>query len=179
MELELEVKILEISPSEMISKIKDLGGIFVKEELQKMFIYDYPDGRLLKNNSYIRIRNENDLYYCTHKKNLSDGISEELSLQVDDVEKATQFLQILGLKEILYVEKKRIRYRKEDVLFDIDEIASLPPYLEIEGPNWQKIQNTLQLFHIPFKKAFRGGPSKFLAHYGISLDQTHRLQFPK
>ena len=73
---ELETRIIDIDVDSMREKLKSLGAKMIKSENQINDVYDFEDGRLLKDKGYARIRTVNDLInskeiiFMTTKKNV-------------------------------------------------------------------------------------------------------------
>lgn len=177
MGVEIEVKVLEIQVPAMILKIESAGGEFEGEWLQTTSLFDFPDLRLLKEGGYVRVRNEGTAWRLTRKRRSSPEAVDELEVRVDDPGTAGDILLSLGLEKVLYFEKKRRQYRRGNTVFDIDELPTLPAYLEIEAPSRHEIDAALSLLAIPPERALFIGPEEFLAHYGLNLKQLRELRF--
>ncbi len=151
---EKEVKFLNINPEEIEKKLKDIGVEKVFDKLYRRRVFDYSDLRLNNRGAYLRLRDEGDKITMTFKQRLgvkthdgktNDEGMEEIEIEVSDFGKAALFLTKIGLKEKFYEENKRIRYQLNDIEFDIDFWPLLEPYLEIEGPSWEKIDKAIEL----------------------------------
>jgi adenylate cyclase class 2 len=184
MSTEIEVKVLEIEPARIISKIEQLGGVQAGNWLIRTQVYDFPDRRLLSQGSYIRVRNEGSIWHWTYKRKISQSAKcmeaktmEELDVEASDPETVHHILQALGLEVVLYFEKKRQHYKNGSVIFDVDELPTIPPFLEIEAPSLQEIHDALEKLGIPPQKALSLGPKELLAFYGIDLDKIKELRF--
>jgi len=162
---ENEVKFLNIDPIFVEEKLKKLGAERVFEKLYKRKVFDYPDLRFDKAGAFIRIRDEGDKITLTFKQRLGvkthDGTTndegmEEMEIIVSDFKKTAEFLEKIGLKEKFYEENKRIRYILDDIEFDIDFWPGLEPYLEIEAPTWERIDDAIKMldFNPKDKKIF-------------------------
>ncbi len=151
---EIEVKFLNIGPVKIEEKLKEIGAKKIFEKLYRRKVFDYPDLRFDKLGAYIRVRDEGDKITLTFKQRLGvkthDGTTndegmEEVEINVGDFEKTAEFLRKIGLKEKFYEENKRIRYQLNDIEFDIDFWPQLEPYLEIEAPSWEKVDEAIKL----------------------------------
>ena len=75
---EIEVKVLKIDKSEIISKLKELGAVKIKDEYQYNYVFDREDRFLKKEyNGYLRIRktvsqNNKEEIELTLKRNISN-----------------------------------------------------------------------------------------------------------
>ena len=93
------------------------------------------------------MRDEGDKITLAYKQRLgwekegNDDGMEEVEIEISDYETAKEFLLKIGLVVKLEQEKRRTRWIKDDVEFDIDEWPQLRPYLEIESSSWEKVNN--------------------------------------
>ena len=154
---EIEVKFLNIDPVLMESKLDSIGAKRIFEKLYKRKIFDYPDLRLHKKGAWIRLRDEGEKITLTYKERIgmktfdgrtNDDSMEEIEINVNDLKKTAELLIQIGLTEKFYQENRRIRYQLDDIEFDIDFWPQLEPYLEIEAPSWEKIEEAIKLLDL-------------------------------
>lgn len=152
---EIEVKFLDIDPENLIKKLEKLGAKKIFERLYKRRVFDYPDWRLDKDHSWLRLRDEGDQITLSFKKRLEPGKNGsndkgmlEREILVNNFEETANILLSIGMIEKHYVENKRIRYILDDIEFDIDFYPQLEPYLEIEAPSWEKINKAIELLEL-------------------------------
>jgi len=150
---EKEVKFIDIDPVEMENKLKNIGAKKVFDKIYRRRVFDYPDLRLNKNSSWIRVRDGGDKVTLAFKHRLgakgSDGKfndrgMEEVEVIVNDFDKTTKILEKIGLKEKFYEENRRIRYVKDGVEFDIDFWPGIEPYLEVEAETWEEVDKAIE-----------------------------------
>jgi predicted adenylyl cyclase CyaB len=85
---------------------------------------------------------------------------QEIELELADSDAAGKLLSVLGYKDALAIEKTRSLWQFDDCLVALDRLPSLGNFVEIEGPNEEKIKSVqeslgLQHFsHIPESYAF-------------------------
>jgi len=150
---EKEVKFLNIDPTLIQKKLKKIGAKFCFDLIYKRKVFDYPDLRLDKNGAWVRVREEGDKIKMSFKKRIGMGDGgaindkgmEEIEIEVDDFNKAAKILLNIGLIEKHYTENRRIRYKLNNIEFDIDFWPKLKPFLEIEAPSWKKIDSVILL----------------------------------
>ena len=150
---EKEVKFLNINPTLIQKKLKKIGAKFCFDLIYKRKVFDYPDLRLDKNGAWVRVREEGDKIKMSFKKRIGMGDGgaindkgmEEIEIEVDDFNKAAKILLNIGLIEKHYTENRRIRYKLNNIEFDIDFWPKLKPFLEIEAPSWKKIDSVILL----------------------------------
>ncbi len=153
---EKEVKFLDIDVAKIERKLIALGATKKFSVLYRRKVFDYPDLRLHKAWSWIRLRDEGDKITLTYKKRLGanstthgDEGMEEIEVIVDDFAQTALFLEKIGLRQKFYEENKRTRYVLENIHFDIDTWPLIPPYLEIEAPTWEAIDEAIKLLELP------------------------------
>jgi len=151
---EKEVKFLNIDPKAIEKKLIDLGAEKIFEKTYKRIVFDYPDLRMDKGGSWLRLRDECDRTTLTFKQRVgikshggkhNDKSMEEIEVEVEDFKKTAMILRKVGLKDKFYQENRRIRYVYEGIEFDIDFWPKLKPYLEIESSTWGKINKGIKL----------------------------------
>ncbi len=151
---EIEVKFLNIDPNSIDKKLKSLGAERIFERLYRRRVFDYPDLRLDKQGAWLRIRDEGDKVTMSYKQRLgmkdreasqNDKSMEEIETTVGNFEKMAEIMLKIGLTEKFYQENRRIRYMLKDIEFDIDFWPELEPYLEIEAPSWEKVNEGIRL----------------------------------
>lgn len=151
---EIEVVFLDIDKEELEKKLKSVGAEKVKDIFYRHAAFDYPDYRLDKDNSWIRLRDDGGKIILAFKKRLGvtsqDGSTndegmEEVEVVVDSYEETKLFLEKVGFIEKHEAEKKRSRWKKGTVVFDIDTWPSIPPFVEIEAESWEDIDEATKL----------------------------------
>lgn len=153
---EIEVKFLNIDPDLIEKKLKEIGAKKVFERFYKRKTFDYPDLRLDKVGAWIRLRDEGDKITLAFKQRIgmaadaksNDKGMEEIEVEVNDFEKTAKLLLKAGFIEKHYAENKRIRYQLDDIEFDIDFYPQIEPYLEIEAPSWERIDEAILLLKL-------------------------------
>ncbi|MDD3284856.1 MAG: CYTH domain-containing protein [Patescibacteria group bacterium] len=181
---EIEVKFLNINTDLIIRKLEKLGAekVFNKTYYRKVF--DYPDWRLDKDNSWLRLRDEGEKITLSFKKRINPGLNgsndegmEEKEIEVSNFEKTADILLNIGLIEKHYIENKRIRYILDDIEFDIDFYPQLEPYLEIEAPSWEKINKAIELLELNSKDQKIFSTSQVYSQKGIDVGDYKKITF--
>lgn len=132
MQIEYEVRILEIDKDKIISKLEELGAKRIFDDIQKRYVYDYNPS---ETNKWIRLRTNGRKSTLAIKEVTSNKIdgTKELEIEVSDFEKTKDILSELGYEYRSYQENHRIQYLLDDVEIDIDTWPMIPTYMEIEG----------------------------------------------
>jgi adenylate cyclase, class 2 len=140
---EIEAKILEIDRSAVEQKLIQLGAHLAFTHEFFAIYFDDAAGNLRANKEVLRIRKEGTEQRMTFKAPSNEthaGINtrEELDIAIGDFEMMRVILGRLGYQEGLKMRKYRTQYELGSVhiVIDthIDDLAFIPPYLEIEAP---------------------------------------------
>lgn len=101
---------------------------------------------------------------------------EELETLVGDYQTMDQILRGIGFTPFRELEKKRISYRIKDILdkngafeevhFDIDFYAGIPPFLEIEAKSKELVKQWIKHLGYQLKDAKPWTASEVFKHYG-------------
>jgi len=154
---EIEVKILDIDKNKVIKRLEELGARKTFEGDVHASYFDFPDKRLDKNDSFLRLRKKGDIVELTFKKLISREkakIMQEDEVVVNDFENMIKILKDLGLVELRNEAKKhRVSYELEKVHFEIDSPDDIPAYLEIEAPDLEKLENAVEKVGFSMKDA--------------------------
>lgn len=154
---EMEARIINIDVDNIRLRLSELNSEKVKMENQINEIYDFEDGRLLKNKGYARIRIVEDLltgstkYYMTTKKLLSQDkfkVMSEHEIEISNFKEGENILKDLGLTLIQSVKKYRESYIFKNSLIEIDinEKSFCPfPYIEIETKTEEALEEVVTL----------------------------------
>jgi len=133
---EIEVKAKVSSFEEIQSKLANLGCAFSEPSIQKDRVYlpngiEFPDKT--KGTLFARIRNSNDKYIFTLKKQLETEFENiEHELIIDSPEQADEMLKLLDFHEVLSVSKKRIKCKYDGMEICLDDVERLGSFVEVE-----------------------------------------------
>lgn len=159
MNVELEAKWLDIDHDEMRRKLEACGAKLVQpERMMSRRVFDYPDKRLGKDGGWVRVRNEGDKVTMSYKQ-LKDRTlhgTEEVNLTVDDFDKASDFLESIGLESYSYQETKRESWRLGDVEIELDTWPWIPSFIEIEAPSEKDLLSTVEKLGLDYSKTLHG-----------------------
>ncbi len=147
MKTEYEIRILEINKEEMIKKLQELGATLKGTFEQKRYVYDL---RPVEKGKWIRLRTNGTTTTLTYKDIVSNSIdgTKEVEFEVEDFNKANEFLEKIGFESRSYQENERVQYVLNDVEIDIDSWPMIPTYMEIEGKSEEEIINIKKILNI-------------------------------
>ena len=142
---ETEIKLKVLNPRAVQRRLADLGFVILKRRhFERNFLFDFPDSRLRKSSSVIRLRQEGRRSLLTFKgaphRSLDYKIRPEIETEVADGGHMREILEALGLRETFCYEKFRTIHspaRRRGtptvglVMFDETPIGN---FLELEGP---------------------------------------------
>ena len=177
MYIEIEERVLEINPEEIIKKLEALNATKVGEWNQRRYVYDFNP---IRENEWIRLRTNGKNTTLTYKnieKNSIDG-TKELEVEVSDFDETNQLLNVLGYNPKGYQENKRIRYILNSDEVDIDFWPLIPPYLEIEATSVDDIRKIEELLEINKNKITTLNCQDIYKDiYGINIKEIKELKF--
>jgi len=162
MNIEIEAKLKVESLEDVKRGLVELGAEFTNEKLQRDFYFDDTNRTLTKTDQCLRLRRElvgnSERFFLTYKgAKEKDQFKkrQEIDIEIEDFDSMEKMLTSLGYNRVLVVEKKRGTWRYRDCVVALDELPLLGEFVEIEGPDDEKIsdvQNELALAnlqHIP------------------------------
>lgn len=153
MEREIEVKVLHVDLDEMERRLVDLGGEKIGEERQTNYLIDSAGHPISAGLGYLRIRRVEkgggETIQCTFKeKKYDEGVRayDEHTVIIDDAREMRAIFALLGYGLVEEAKKHRISYAFKQCRIDLDrwDPESFPePYMEIEGPNREAIDEVI------------------------------------
>jgi adenylate cyclase class 2 len=159
MSVEIEAKLKVDSLEQVTAKLSELGAEFMAEQLQKDFYFDDKDRTFTKTDQCLRLRRElvgnSERFFLTYKgAKEKDQFKkrQEIDIEIEDPDSMEKMLIALGYKKALVFDKKRRTWCLEDCIIALDQLPLLGAFVEIEGPDSDKIENvqkTLGLANLP------------------------------
>lgn len=161
MPIETEVKLRVGSHDELKARLAARGGRFVETVIEVDRFFDRPDGSLRAERRGLRLRErrrqpqgtsvqpasaESLRVTLTYKGPPQAGpykSRDEIETGVADAPATAALLHALGFQETLMVQKQRERWRLGDCAVELDEVAGLGRFVEIEGPDTQAVDAAL------------------------------------
>jgi len=183
---EIEVVFLEIDKDEIEKKLAEIGAKKVGDIFYRHIAFDFPDYRLEKDNSWIRLRDEGDKVTLAFKKRLGvtsqDGSTndkgmEEIEIEVGNYENTALLLKKIGLIEKHEAEKRRIRWKKGRTFFDIDTWPEIPTLLEIEAASWEAIAEAEKELGLDPKDQKIFSVNQVYKIYGKDVNDYRKISF--
>lgn len=146
--VEIEVKLKVDSLPEVSQRLTEVGAEFLREQFQKDYYFDDADMSLLKTDRCLRLRRQDDsasreilLTYKGAVQKDKFKKRREVELEVADGDSLEKLLSAIGYNRALVIEKKRRLWRLGECFVALDKVHLLGNFVEIEGPDDQKIDD--------------------------------------
>ena len=183
---EFEIKFLEVDVPELEKKLLAIGAEKVGEYFYQITLFDYPDLRMDAKHSWLKLRTDGKETTLSYKERIGvrspdasipdDGM-KEIEITVDDYQKTFELLKNVGFIIKRRDEKKRIRYQKDEAVFDIDFWPKLPPFLEIESISIEKAKIAAHELGFDPEKGLVCSAGQIYKNYGFNLSEYSVLSF--
>jgi len=157
--VEIEAKLKVDSLEEIERKLVEADAEFRQEQRQIDNYFDDANRTLTKADECLRLRRQltgdDDKVFLTYKGAREKGKfkkRQEIEIEVGDFDSAQRLLSVLGYEKALVFEKKRRIWQLGECEVALDELPLLGSFLEIEGPDGEKIvdvQKKLGLENLP------------------------------
>ena len=177
MEIEYEVRILEIDVEKIKKKLNSIGSNKCIERNMRRYVFSIDSN---DRNKWIRLRDDGEKVTLTIKDIHSAKIdgTKEIEVVVGDFEKTKLILEKLGFKPRAYQENKRISYIVDGVCVEIDFWPKIPPYLEIEGKSVEDVKKVVEKLGFKMEDTTSMDVSMiFNTKYRVDVDNIKELKF--
>lgn len=157
---EIEAKFRLADPDIMRVVLRHAGADCRGVALETNTFFDWPDRRLLKAGTGLRVRRAEPLDEASRKPNgeptttrvtykgpLEQStlkVRKEVEFSADPPEHVMEVLAALGMHRTLLFEKRRETWHLGDCLVEIDELPMLGYFLEIEGPTESAVASAMK-----------------------------------
>jgi adenylate cyclase class 2 len=159
MSVEIEAKLKVDSLEEIERKLTEAGAEFEQEQLQTDYHFDDAKRTLQKTDRCLRLRrqlvNDSERFFLTYKgakEKSSFKKRQEIEIEIADGDSVLNLFSALGYEKVLTIEKKRFTWHLGDCVVALDQLPLIGSFVEIEGPDEQKIavvQKSLGLSRLP------------------------------
>ncbi|MDX1906477.1 MAG: class IV adenylate cyclase [Bacteroidia bacterium] len=169
---EIEVKILEVDPSDIIARLTAAGATLRFDGEMYALFYDDSQGNITARGDVLRLRREGPETVLAYKRHISrDGakVMEETETQVTSLEALHTILTQTGLQVIKKTRKHRIQYDLGDthIVLDTyqDELAAIPTFMEIEAPDLTRLREVAALLGYTPEACLSWSTYELVKHY--------------
>jgi len=156
---EIEAKLKIEAPEQIERRLVELGAEFIAELSQTDYHFDDAKATLKKGDKALRLRRQVAadstqllMTYKGPKEKSNFKKRQEIEFDLADADAAGKLLGALGYHKTLVVEKTRRLWRFGGCEVALDRLELLGDFLEIEGPDDEKInsvQKSLGLSDLP------------------------------
>ncbi len=160
--VEIEAKLKVDSLQQISATLTGLGAKFVESHLQRDCHFDNAKMTLQKSDRCLRLRiqtaGQSKRFFLTYKGPKEKSRfkkRQEIEIEIPDGDSMLKLFSALGFDCVFVIEKKRHLWRLANCEIALDELPLLGNFVEIEGPDEDKIanvQSSLGLFDLPHIK---------------------------
>lgn len=130
-----------------------------------------------------RVRDEGNRVTMTYKHTFDisriDG-TEEVEFEVSSFDDAVLFMQKMGFNNHAYQENQRETWVKDGVEVTLNEWPALPPFVEIEAADEDRVRTASSALGFDFSEAVFGGIGRlYLLQNGWHVNGVRELTFTK
>ena len=177
MRTEYEATFPDIDKEQIRQRLIQCNARLLRPEfLQFRCVFDLPQGQDIPG-GWLRLRHEGNRITLTLKVISGQTIEgqKELEVEVNDFQQAEALLCALGYHKRAYQENKRELWDLDGVAITIDTWPFLRPFVEVEGPSEQVVQEACRRLSLPYQDAlFCSIDVVYARQYGISPDVIKR-----
>ncbi len=178
MQIEFEIKVLDIDIEFIKNKLDKLGSKYIWRKEFKRYAYDFKPACYEK---WIRLRTDWETTTLCTKEIIDESKidwTKELEVTVDSFENTNELLQKIWYDFRAYQENIRISYTLDDCEIEIDQRPMIPTYLEIEWKNKESVENILKKLDLDDHIQTSENTSAVYRRYGISdMEAIKELKF--
>ena len=173
---EYELRVLNVDKEKFIKNIKKHGAKFINNYEQKRYVYDFNP---IDENKWIRLRTDGIKTTLAIKEHKDDTIggTEEVEIEVSDMERTDLILEKLGYYKRSVQENRRTRYVLDNVEIDIDTWPKLNTYVEFESNNEENIKKVLNKLKIDIKDTTTMNAQGMYLALGYTQEDMNDLRF--
>lgn len=172
MKSEIEVKFLDVDIEDIRERLRNAGAV-LEHPMRLMRRVLIEEAHHVKDNSYIRIRDEGDKVTLTFKRRLyPDGkltidSTKEVETTVGDFDIAVEIFAEAGWKYTTYQESRRETWLLDNAEVVIDEWPWIKPYIEVEAETEDIVRNVSHKLDFDWNDAVFG-----------SVDVIYQREYP-
>jgi len=175
--MEYEVKVLDINTDSVRKKLTSIGSTKIHDE--KMFkrnVFYLCDKT---KEGFARVRDEGANVTMTTKVYIDKDYPEETEVSInEDFEKASKFMESIGLEKKSFQETIREKYSHPLAHeITIDSVPGIPSYMEIDCNSKANLDKLIEMLEVDKTKIRTGGYDKqFLEYYDIPKSEFQKTK---
>lgn len=174
--IEYEGRILNIDIELTRKNILKNGGVFVKKQLFKRYVFNTIPA---KPGEWLRLRTDGETSTLTYKKIKHNGIdgTVEYEVAVDDFELTYKILNSVGFAHKGYQENERELFIISGEEVSLDSWPRINTYLEIEAKNKQAVEDLAVKIGFDVSQITGDNTQAIYMAEGIDIDHIETLKF--
>jgi adenylate cyclase, class 2 len=143
MKTEIEAKFLHVDPDDIRTRLTEAGAT-CKQAMKDMRRVIFRSDDMDSKHAYLRVRDEGYRVAMTYKQfdEMSLTGAKEIEFNVGDYESAVALLKTIGLEARSVQETRREIWHLGDTEVVIDEWPWIDPFIEIEAPSEELVEET-------------------------------------
>lgn len=177
--IEIETRFIGLEQEATEKKLKEIGAEKVSEHSFREWIFAYEDW--VKGNRRLRVRTDGKNTWMTYKANETWTVdsTEEIEIIVSSkAEDAIKLIKATGIPQSRYQEKKLIKYKLNNTLFELNFWPKIPMVFEIEAPTKEEVMDGAKLMELNWDDAiFVDQKVLHKEYYNIDLDKISDYRF--
>lgn len=175
---EIEVKFLDVDPVAMEELLEDVGAERVFDEVFEEWIFQKAEW--LPVHGRVRLRMNQDKAILTYKETVRDSSegNTEIEFLVSDRDQALAFIEKMGIPMIRHQQKRRIHYKFDGAVVEIDFWPQIPPLVEIEADSKETIERVATKLGFDMENACEMDARRVIKDiYGVDVDSMKEYVF--
>lgn len=183
MKVEIEIKMRLTDRPATEARLRELGAAEEPAVLESNTYFDSPGGDLKSSDRGLRVRHTvhadgSTSARITYKGPRAHGKLKsriETELKVDDARAAAEMLTAIGYLPSLSFEKKRVTWKLDDCLVELDTLPYLGDYVEIEGESDDAVLALRDKLGLADAPMLRASYISMMATYILEHQLTERV----
>jgi adenylate cyclase class 2 len=176
--MELEAKVAVDDPASIEGRLGSLGALPVGKYTENDTFFDFPDRRLKNADSALRLRDRQDIE--THRNTCRLTFKgpcrpgpfkhrREIEFSVDSLEQTSALLEAIGLVPFVQYAKERHSWQWRECGIEVDTLAGIGHFVEVEGPNEERIREVLGALNLTDRPMIRESYLAMAIRHGIAF----------
>jgi predicted adenylyl cyclase CyaB len=175
---EIEVKILEVDPAAMASRLKELGATLEFSGEMHAIFFDDAEGHVGAEGNALRLRREGDASVLAFKRRLRKDtakVMDEQETAVSCFDTMRRILAGLGYNEIAETRKWRDEFElpatNAKVVIDRykDALSCVPPFIEVEAESEALVISVVKMLGLSPDDCLSWDTRDLAKHYGVAF----------
>lgn len=170
---EIETKVLDIDPAEIVRKLRKLGAKKIADTRLSVAWFRIAGTKEGADPWFLRIRSNSEGVHEVTWKARSDILGtarkhKEINFTITEPERLADLFSELGLERYAFQEKDRVSFALQKWRFDIDRYPNCPAFVEIEGESEAHVRKAMALLGVSDNRTWAKGERILIQEvYGV------------